>query len=508
MSEVSYSKKIEIPKIFKERYGHFIGNEWVAPLSNEYFKNYCPIDNSLICEAARGNKEDVEKAIASATEAFKTWSKTTATERSLALMKIAQLIEDNKELLAKAEVIDKGKPMREALLVDLEMVIDNFRYFGSIIRAEEGGTSMQDEHTLQINQPQAIGVVGAIIAWNFPLVLFAWKVAPAIAAGCTIVVKTAEQTPASANLLMDLIRAANILPPGVINVVTGFGLEAGKPLASSPNIAKISFTGETSTGKLILKYAAENIIPATMELGGKSPNIFMPSIADKDDDFFDKCVEGAVMFAVNQGEACTCPSRILVHEDIYEKFMSRVIERTKAIVQGNPFEMTTMIGAQASETQYNKILSYFAIAREEGAEIVCGGEANQERDCANGYYIKPTIIKGNNKMRVFQEEIFGPVTSVTTFKTMEEAIALANDTEYGLAAAVWTRDVHEAFVIPREIEAGRVWVNSYHSYPTHAAFGGFKKSGFGRENHKMALSAFQKTKNIIQSNTQTKLGFF
>ena len=508
MSEIQTLKQIELPKIFKEKYGHYIGNEWVAPSSGEYFKNYSPIDNSFICEAARGNKEDVEKAIASAGEAFKTWSKTTATERSLALMKIAQLVEDNKELLAQAEVLDKGKPMREAFLVDLEMVIDNFRYFASVIRAEEGGTSMQDAQTLQINQPEAIGVVGAIIAWNFPLVLFAWKVAPAVAAGCTIVVKTAEQTPASTNLLMDLIKEANILPPGVINVVTGFGVEAGKPLASSPNIAKISFTGETSTGRLILQYAAENIIPATMELGGKSPNIFMPSIADADDDFFDKCVEGAVMFAVNQGEACTCPSRILVHEDIYEKFMARVVERTKAITQGNPLEMTTMMGAQASKDQYEKILRYFDIAQQEGAEILCGGEPNQEGICAEGYFIKPTIIKGHNKMRVFQEEIFGPVTCVTTFKTKEEALEIANDTTYGLAAGVWTRDAHEAFEMPRAIEAGRVWVNAYHSYPTHAAFGGFKKSGFGRENHKMALAAFQKTKNIIHSNVQAKLGFF
>ncbi|MEO1513458.1 MAG: aldehyde dehydrogenase family protein [Bacteroidota bacterium] len=508
MNDSQTVAKVEIPQIFRKKYGHYIGNEWVEPSSGEYFNNYCPIDNSLICEAARGNKQDVDKAIASSTEAFRTWRKTTATERSLALMKIAQLIEDNKELLAKAEVIDKGKPMREAFLFDLEIVIDNFRYFASVIRAQEGGTSMQDANTLQINQPEAIGVVGAIIAWNFPLVLFSWKVAPALAAGCTIVVKTAEQTPASTNLLMDLIREAEILPPGVINVVTGFGVEAGKPLAASPGIAKVSFTGETTTGRLILQYASENIIPATLELGGKSPNIFMPSIAEADDDFFDKCIEGAVMFAVNQGEACTCPSRLLVHEDVYETFMTKVLERTKAIVQDNPFEMTTMIGTQASKDQYEKILEYFEVAKQEGAEILCGGEANKEGICADGYFIKPTIIKGHNKMRVFQEEIFGPVTCVTTFKTKEEAIEIANDTTYGLAAGVWTRNAHEAFEMPREIEAGRVWVNSYHSYPTHAAFGGFKKSGFGRENHKMALAAFQKTKNIIQSNTQTKLGFF
>ncbi len=502
------AQKIEIPKLFKEQYGHFINNEWVAPSSGEYFENICPIDNSVICKVARGNEKDVEKAITAATAAFSTWGKTPAPERSAVLLKIAQVMEDNIELLAKAEVVDKGKPMREALLVDIPVAIDNFRYFAGVIRAEEGGTSMQDEHTLQINQPEALGPVGAIIAWNFPILLFAWKVAPAIAAGCTIVVKTAEQTPAGANLLMDLLKKADAVPPGVINVVTGFGPEAGKPLASSPNIAKISFTGETATGRLILQYAAENIIPATMELGGKSPNIFMPSIADEDDDFYDKCIEGAVMFAVNQGEACTCPSRIFVHEDIYDRFMARVVERTEAIVQGNPFEMTTMVGAQSSKEQYDKILNYINIGKQEGAEVLCGGEANKEGACGDGYFIQPTIIKGDNKMKVFQEEIFGPVTCVTTFKTTEEALEMANDTMYGLAAGVWTRDAHEAFAMPRALEVGRVWVNCYHSYPTHAAFGGFKKSGFGRENHKMALASFQRTKNIFQSNSQQKLGFF
>ncbi|VAW13388.1 Aldehyde dehydrogenase [hydrothermal vent metagenome] len=502
------AQKIEIPKLFKEQYGHFINNEWVAPASGEYFDNNCPIDNSLIFKTARGNQEDVEKAITAAANAFPAWSKTPAPARSAVLLKIAQVMEDNIELLAKAEVVDKGKPMREALLVDLPVAIDNFRYFAGVIRAEEGGTSMQDEHTLQINQPEALGPVGAIIAWNFPLLLFAWKVAPAIAAGCTIVVKTAEQTPAGANLLMDLLKEADAVPPGVINVVTGFGLEAGKPLAMSPNIAKISFTGETATGRLILQYAAENIIPATMELGGKSPNIFMPSIADKDDDFFDKCIEGAVMFAVNQGEACTCPSRLFVHEDIYDKFMGRVVDRTKAIVQGDPFEMTTMMGAQASKDQYDKILKYIEIGKQEGAKVLCGGDANSDGACDNGYFIQPTILEGNNKMKVFQEEIFGPVVCVTKFKTTEEVLEMANDSIYGLAAAVWTRDAHEAFAMPRAIEAGRVWVNCYHAYPTHAAFGGFKKSGFGRENHKMALASFQRTKNIFQSNAQQKLGFF
>jgi aldehyde dehydrogenase len=334
-----------------------------------------------------------------------------------------------------------------------------------------------------------------------------WKIAPALAAGCCVIVKPAEQTPTSIMVLMELI--GHLLPPGVLNIVTGFGPEAGKPLATSPRVAKVAFTGETTTGRLIMQYASENLIPVTMELGGKSPNIFMPSIADADDEFFDKCVEGAVMFALNQGEVCTCPSRILVHESIYDKFMERVIARTKAIKMGHPLAEDTMMGAQASNDQYQKILSYLDIGKQEGAEVLCGGKAaGLNSGLENGYYIEPTIFKGHNKMRVFQEEIFGPVTSVTTFKTKEEAIAIANDTMYGLGAGLWTRDAHEIYQMPREIQAGRVWVNCYHAYPAHAPFGGYKKSGFGRENHKMMLDHYRRTKNMLISYSKNKLGFF
>jgi aldehyde dehydrogenase len=422
-------------------------------------------------------------------------------------LKIADAMEANLEYLATVETIDNGKAIRETRAADLPLCIDHFRYFAGVIRAEEGTISEHDEFTTSIVLHEPLGVVGQIIPWNFPLLMATWKIAPALAAGCCVVVKPAEQTPTSIMVLMELI--GDILPAGVLNVVSGFGLETGKPLAQSPRISKISFTGETTTGRLILQYASENIIPATMELGGKSPNIFFPSIADADDDFFDKAIEGAVLFALNQGEVCTCPSRILVHESIYDKFMERVIERTKAIIMGDPLDGTTMMGAQASNDQYEKIQSYLKIGKEEGAEVLLGGEVyQQEGDLAGGYYIQPTIFKGHNKMRIFQEEIFGPVVCVTTFKTTEEAIEIANDTLYGLGAGVWTRDAHELYQVPRAIQAGRVWVNNYHAYPAHAPFGGYKKSGFGRENHKMMLEHYRQTKNMLISYNKKKLGFF
>lgn len=493
--------------VFRDKYDHFIGGRWVAPATGEYFDNISPIDGKVFTKAARGSAADVEKAIDAAQEAFKTWSKTAVATRSNVLLKIAQIVEDNLEYLATVETIDNGKAIRETRAADLPLVVDHFRYFAGVIRAEEGGISEHDETTVSINLHEPIGVVGQIIPWNFPLLMAAWKIAPALAAGCTVVVKPAEQTPTSIMCLMELIGEA--LPAGVLNIVTGFGVEAGKPLATSPRINKVAFTGETTTGRLIMQYASENLIPVTMELGGKSPNIFFESVADHDDAFFDKAVEGAVMFALNQGEVCTCPSRILVHENIYEKFMDRVIQRTKAIKLGNPLDGTVMMGAQASEDQYNKILSYLDIGKQEGAQVLCGGEAfHQNSGLEHGYYIKPTIFKGHNKMRVFQEEIFGPVTSVTTFKTTEEAIAIANDSLYGLGAGVWTRDAHELYQVPRAIQAGRVWVNCYHAYPAHAPFGGYKKSGFGRETHKMMLSHYRQTKNMLISYSQSKLGFF
>lgn len=492
---------------FREKYDHFIGGKWEKPEGGEYFDNISPIDGKVFTKAARGNAKDVEKAINAAHKAFETWGKSGAAYRSNLLLKIAQIIEDNLEYLATVETIDNGKAIRETRAADLPLVIDHFRYFAGVIRSEEGTVSEHDETTVSINLHEPIGVVGQIIPWNFPLLMATWKIAPALAAGCTVVVKPAEQTPTSIMCLMELIE--DVLPAGVLNVVTGFGVEAGKPLASSPHINKVAFTGETTTGRLIMQYASENLIPVTMELGGKSPNIFFESVADADDEFFDKAVEGAVMFALNQGEICTCPSRILVHEKIYDKFIDKVIQRTKAIKMGNPLDGTVMMGAQASEDQYNKILSYLDIGKQEGAQVLTGGEAfHQNSGLEHGYYIQPTIFKGNNKMRIFQEEIFGPVVCVTTFKTTEEAIAIANDTLYGLGAGVWTRDAHELYQVPRAIQAGRVWVNCYHAYPAHAPFGGYKKSGFGRETHKMMLNHYRQTKNMLISYNKNKLGFF
>jgi len=492
---------------FKAQYDNYIGGKFVAPVGGEYFENISPIDGKVYTKAARSTKADIDLALDAAHEAFKSWGKTSAAYRSGVLNKIADKIEANLEYMAVVEAIENGKAIRETRAADLPLVIDHFRYFAGVIRAEEGSISEHDENTVSICMIEPLGVVGQIIPWNFPLLMATWKIAPALAAGNCCVVKPAEQTPTSIMILMELI--GDLLPAGVLNIVTGFGPEAGKPLAQSERIAKVSFTGETTTGRLIMQYASENLIPVTMELGGKSPNIFFSSVADADDAFFDKAVEGAVMFALNQGEVCTCPSRILVQEDIYDKFMSRVIERTKAIKTGHPLDGTVMMGAQASKDQYEKIQSYLKIGKEEGAQVLTGGEINQmEGEIAGGYYIQPTIFKGHNKMRIFQEEIFGPVTCVTTFKTVEEAIEIANDTMYGLGAGVWTRDAHEIYQVPRAIKAGRVWVNNYHAYPAHAPFGGYKKSGFGRENHKMMLDHYRQTKNMLISYDKNKLGFF
>ncbi len=500
------SNVIQRPQ-FKEKYDNFIGGKFVPPVKGEYFDNVSPIDGKVFAKAARSTKEDIDLALDAAHEAFKTWGKASPAYRSQVLNKIADVMEANLEYLATVETIDNGKAVRETLAADLPLCIDHFRYFAGVIRAEEGTISEHDENTVSICLHEPIGVVGQIIPWNFPLLMATWKIAPAIAAGNCTVVKAAEQTPVSILVLMDLIK--DVVPPGVINIVNGFGIEAGKPLATSPRIAKVSFTGETTTGRLIMQYAAENIIPSTMELGGKSPNIFFKSVADADDAFFDKAVEGAVMFALNQGEICTCPSRMLVHEAIYDRFMAKVIERVKAIKIGHPLDKTVMMGAQASNDQYEKIQSYLKIGKEEGAEVLVGGNSNQlEGELSGGYYIEPTVFKGTNKMRIFQEEIFGPVVCVTTFKTTEEAIAIANDTLYGLGAGVWTRDAHELYQVPRAIQAGRVWVNNYHAYPAHAPFGGYKKSGFGRENHKMMLEHYRQTKNMLISYDKNKLGFF
>ena len=492
---------------FKPHYDNFIGGKWVAPVKGEYFDNISPIDGKPFTRAARSTKEDIELALDAAHAAFPAWSKTAAATRSNLLLRIADVMEANLDYLARVETVDNGKPIRETSAADLPLCIDHFRYFAGVIRSDEGSVAELDDTTVSINLHEPLGVVGQIIPWNFPLLMASWKVAPALAAGCCVVLKPAEQTPTSIMALMELIQ--DILPPGVLNVVTGFGVEAGKPLASSSRVAKVAFTGETTTGRLILQYASENIIPVTMELGGKSPNIFFPSVMAEDDEYLDKAVEGAVLFAFNQGEVCTCPSRILVHESIYEPFMKRVIDRVRKIKMGHPLDPDTMMGAQASNDQYEKILNYLKIGKEEGAEALVGGDAfHQNSGLENGYYIQPTVLRGHNKMRVFQEEIFGPVTCVTTFKTTEEAIQIANDTFYGLGAGVWTRDAHELYAVPRAIQAGRVWVNCYHAYPAHAPFGGYKKSGFGRETHKMMLNHYRQTKNMLISYSKQKLGFF
>lgn len=501
------TSKLVARPTFKTRYDNFINGVFTAPVSGEYFDNISPIDGLPFTQAARSNAEDINLAIDAAHAAFKTWSRTSVTERSNILLRISEVMEQNLELLATVETIDNGKAIRETRAADLPLAIDHFRYFAGVIRGEESGVSELDAHTVSLNIHEPIGVVAQIIPWNFPLLMAAWKIAPALAAGCTVVVKPAEQTPTSIMVWLELV--GHLLPKGVLNVVTGFGLEAGKPLASSPRVNKVAFTGETGTGQLIMKYASENIVPVTMELGGKSPNVFFPSVMAHDDEFLDKAVEGAVLFALNQGEVCTCPSRMIVHESIYEAFMARVIERTKQIKVGNPLDPETMMGAQASEEQFKKILSYLEIGKEEGGKVLCGGTARHVNSgCDNGYYIEPTIFAGNNKMRIFQEEIFGPVVSVTTFKTTEEAIQLANDTSFGLGAGVWTRDAHELYEVPRAIQAGRVWVNCYHAYPAHAPFGGYKKSGFGRETHKMMLNHYRQNKNMLISYNKNKLGFF
>ncbi|TYS12664.1 aldehyde dehydrogenase family protein [Rossellomorea vietnamensis] len=492
---------------FKSRYDNYIGGEWVVPVKGEYFENVSPVNGQSFCEVARSTSEDIELALDAAHEAKDAWGKTSVAERANILNKIADRLEENLEMLAVAETWDNGKPVRETLNADLPLAIDHFRYFAGCIRAQEGSIGEVDNDTVAYHFHEPLGVVGQIIPWNFPLLMATWKLAPALAAGNCVVLKPAEQTPASIMVMMELIE--DLLPKGVLNIVNGFGVEAGKPLATSQRVAKVAFTGETTTGRLIMQYASQNLIPVTLELGGKSPNIFFEDVMDQDDDFLDKTVEGFVMFALNQGEVCTCPSRALIHESIYDKFMERALQRVKAIKQGNPLDTETMIGAQASTEQLEKILSYIDIGKQEGAEVLTGGNRNHlEGDLEGGYYVEPTVFKGNNKMRIFQEEIFGPVVSVTTFKTAEEALEIANDTLYGLGAGVWSRDMNTAYRFGREIQAGRVWTNCYHAYPAHAAFGGYKMSGIGRENHKMMLSHYQQTKNLLVSYSPQKLGFF
>ncbi len=492
---------------FKSHYDNYIGGKWVKPLSGDYFDNTSPVNGQVYCKVARSTGADIDLALDAAHSVREQWAKTSVTERSNILLKIADRIEQNIEELAVVETWDNGKPVRETLAADLPLIVDHFRYFAGCIRAQEGSAAELDANTASYHFPEPIGVVGQIIPWNFPMLMAAWKLAPAMAAGCCVVLKPAEQTPTSIMVLMEKI--GDLIPPGVVNIVNGFGPEAGQALATSHRIAKLAFTGSTEVGNHILKCAANSLIPSTVELGGKSPNIYFADVFDHEDEYLDKCIEGTLLAFFNQGEVCTCPSRILVHESIYDKFIEKVSERAKSIIQGNPLDTDTQVGAQASEEQYNKILSYLDIGRQEGAKVLFGGDvAKQKDDLEQGYYIQLTLLQGHINMRVFQEEIFGPVTAITTFKDEEEALAIANDTTYGLGAGLWTRDQNLAYRMGRNIQAGRVWINCYHAYPAHAAFGGYKKSGIGRETHKMMLNHYQNTKNLLVSYDINPLGFF
>jgi aldehyde dehydrogenase len=491
----------------RPRYDNYIGGKWVAPAEGRYFDNISPITGKPVCQVARSTAADIETALDAAHAAKEGWANKSPAQRAAVLFAIADRMEQNLEILASVETIDNGKPIRETRAADIPLAIDHFRYFASCVRAQEGSIAEIDHLTQAYHYHEPLGVVGQIIPWNFPILMAAWKLAPALAAGNCVVLKPAEQTPMSIMVLMDLV--GDLIPPGVLNVVNGFGVEAGKPLAQNKRIAKIAFTGETTTGRLIMQYASENLIPVTLELGGKSPNIFFADVMQENDDFLQKSLEGFAMFALNQGEVCTCPSRALVQKSIYDKFMDLAIKRVEKIKQGNPLDASTMIGAQASNDQLEKILSYIDIGKKEGAKVLTGGErARLDGELKDGYYVKPTVFEGNNKMRVFQEEIFGPVLSVTPFKDEEEALSIANDTLYGLGSGVWTRDINRAYRFGRGIQAGRVWTNCYHLYPAHAAFGGYKKSGFGRETHKMMLDHYQQTKNVLVSYDPKPMGFF
>ncbi|MCU4184109.1 aldehyde dehydrogenase family protein [Acidiferrimicrobium sp. IK] len=488
------------------QYDNYIGGKWVPPVEGRYFEDIAPITGRAFTKVARSDAKDIELALDAAHAAAEAWGRTSTTERSSILLKIADRIEANLEMLAVAECWENGKPVRETLAADLPLAVDHFRYFAGVLRAQEGGISQIDDDTVAYHFHEPLGVVGQIIPWNFPILMATWKLAPALAAGNCVVLKPAEQTPWSILKVMELI--GDLLPDGVLNVVNGFGVEAGKPLASNKRIAKIAFTGETTTGRLIMQYASENVIPVTLELGGKSPNIFFADVAAADDDFFDKAIEGLVMFALNQGEVCTCPSRALIHESIYDQLMERAVERTKAMVLGDPLDTETMVGAQASNDQLEKILSYLDIGKAEGASIRVGGNRRTVEGYPDGFYVEPTIFEGDNSMRIFQEEIFGPVLSVTKFAHEAEAVRIANDTLYGLGSGVWTRDANTAYRMGRAIKAGRVWTNCYHLYPAHAAFGGYKGSGIGRENHAQMLDHYQQTKNLLVSYSPKRLGFF
>ncbi|MEV7619308.1 aldehyde dehydrogenase family protein [Microbacterium sp. NPDC089321] len=492
---------------YRARYGHYIGGEFVEPAKGQYFENISPVNGKPFTEVARGTAEDIDRAVDVAWKAFESWKRTSPAERAVILNRIADRIEENLEMIAVAETWENGKPVRETLAADIPLAVDHFRYFAGVLRGQEGGISQLDENTVAYHFQEPLGVVGQIIPWNFPILMATWKLAPALAAGNCVVIKPAEQTPASILFLFEII--GDLLPAGVVNIVNGFGIEAGAPLAQHKRIRKVAFTGETTTGRLIMQYASQNLIPVTLELGGKSPNVFFEDVARADDPFYDKALEGFTMFALNQGEVCTCPSRALIQRSIYDGFLADGLERVGKVIQGNPLDPATMIGAQASNDQLEKILSYIDIGTKEGAKLLAGGgRADLGGDLSDGFYVEPTVFEGSNSMRIFQEEIFGPVLSVTSFSDFDDAISIANDTLYGLGAGVWSRSGDTAYRAGRAIQAGRVWTNTYHQYPAHAAFGGYKQSGVGRENHKMMLDHYQQTKNLLVSYAEGPMGFF
>jgi len=492
---------------FKSRFENYIGGEWIAPVQGLYFNNLSPVNGEILCEAPRSSQADIDLALDKCEDVMPTWSKSSVTERSNILLKIADRIEENIEELAVAETWENGKPIRESLNADLPLVIDQFRYFAGCVRAQESGMSEIDSNTLSYHLKEPVGIVGQIIPWNFPLLMAAWKLAPAIASGCCSILKPAEQTPCTVLILMSLI--GDLLPPGVVNVVNGYGDEVGRALASSSRINKLAFTGSTEVGASILSCAAQSIIPCTVELGGKSPNIFMEDVMSQGESYINKAVEGVLMAFLNQGEVCTCPSRALIQSSIYDDLMDRVLDRANKIKQGNPLDTDTMVGAQVSSEQLDKVMGYMHVACNEGAKVLLGGQtATVPENLANGYYVQPTILEGKNSMQVFQEEIFGPTLAVTSFDSVEEALEIANDTVYGLGAGVWTRDMNQARFLAKGIEAGRIWVNCYHLYPAHTAFGGYKKSGVGRECHGMSLDNYQQTKSVVVSYDESPMGFF
>lgn len=485
-----------------KEYKLFIGGEFVEAENGETIETYCPADGKLLAKIAQASEKDVDKAVDAAWEGFREFKKTTKYERAEILNKIADIIDENADHLAMVETIDNGKPIRETKGVDIPLASEHFRYFAGAILAEEGSANAIDENTLSIVLREPLGVVGQIIPWNFPFLMAAWKLSPAIAAGDAVVIKPSSTTSLSLLEFMKLIK--DVVPAGVINVVTGSGSKAGEYLQHNKKLSKLAFTGSTEVGYKIAEAAAQSLIPATLELGGKSANIFF------DDCDMDLAIDGLAMgILFNQGQVCCAGSRVFVQEDIYDEFVERAIKKFEEIKVGLPWEEDTQVGAQVNKSQTEKVLKYVEIAKEEGAEIAVGGEKATENGTESGYFTMPTLItNANNDMKVAREEIFGPVAVIIKFKDEKEVIEMANDSEYGLAGAVWTKDINKAIRVARAVETGRMWVNTYNELPAGAPFGGYKKSGIGRENHLMMLDAYSQVKNIFINTSEKPSGLY